>query len=97
MIRKYETEWDEGEVPNYWSVNHCLLLAERDLWASRFNLTKTARRLAESVVNEIEKRNYSTNQLADAKETLQRLEKALMVIEKKYNAVVSAVKNHNEE
>lgn len=97
MIRKYETEWDEGEVPNYWSVNHCLLLAERDLWATRFNMAKTARRLAESVINEIEKWDYSPNQLADAKEELQHWEKALVVIEKKYNAAVNAVKNHDKE
>ena len=46
MIRKYETMWDEGELPTYESVNHCQLLAERDLWETRYRMAKGALRTA---------------------------------------------------
>ena len=46
MIRKYETMWDEGELPTYESVNHCQLLAERDLWETRYRMDKGALRTA---------------------------------------------------
>lgn len=93
MIRKYETEWDEGEVPNYWSVNHCQLLAERDLWATRLKMAKHALKIMVECRENTDSRNYSLFCI----EQEVKWEKAVAAIEKKYNKVVEAVKKHEEE
>ena len=93
MIRKYETQYDEGELPNYWSVNHCLLLAERDLWATRLKMAKRANMYAIELRECAETRNYGNFCV----EREAKWEKAVKAIEKKYNEVVGAVKKHEEE
>lgn len=93
MIREYETQYDEGELPNYWSVNHCQLLAERDLWATRLKMAKRANKLAIELREGAETRNYGNFCV----EREAKWEKAVNAIEKKYNEVVEAVKKHEEE
>ena len=93
MIRKYETQYDEGELPNYWSVNHCLLLAERDLWATRLKMAKRANMYAIELRECAETSNYSNFCV----EREAKWEKAVKAIEKKYNKVVEAVKKHEED
>lgn len=93
MIREYETQYDEGELPVYWSVNHCLLLAERDLWATRLKMAKRANKLAIELREGAETSNYSNFCV----EREAKWEKAVKAIEKKYNEVVEAVTKHEEK
>ena len=93
MIREYETQYDEGELPIYWSVNHCQLLAERDLWATRLKMAKRVNMYAIELREGAETRNYGNFCV----EREVKWEKAVKAIEKKYNEVVKAVKKHEEE
>lgn len=93
MIREYETQYDEGVLPDYWSVNHCQLLAERDLWSTRLKMAKRAYNLASELDNCAETRNYSIFCI----ERVAKWRKAVKAIEKKYNKVVEAVKKHETE
>lgn len=93
MIREYETQYNEGELPDYWSVNHCQLLAERDLWATRLKMAKRALKLIVKFREITESRNYALFCLE--REVV--WEKAIEAIEKKYNKVVEAVKKHETE
>ena len=93
MIREYETQYDEGVLPDYWSVNHCQLLAERDLWATRLKMAKRALKLAIELRECAETRSYGLFCI----ERVALWEKAVEAIEKKYNKVVEAVKKHETE
>lgn len=93
MIREYETQYNESELPDYWSVNHCQLLAERDLWATRLKMAKRALKLIVKFREITESRNYALFCLE--REVV--WEKAIEAIEKKYNKVVEAVKKHETE
>ena len=84
MIYEVEYQYDEGMLPDENSVNICQFRAEMDLWATRYKMAKAAHKLAESVVNEIEKWDYSVNHLNDAIETSMRWNRAVKKINAKY-------------
>ena len=93
MIREYETQYDEGELPVYWSVNHCQLLAERDLWATRLKMARGALKLAIELRENAETRNYGLFCI----EREAKWEKAVAVIEQKFINIGVAVKKHETE
>lgn len=97
MIYEVEYMYNEGMLPEEDSVNVCQLHAEMDLWATRYKLAKAAHKLADSVVNEIEKLDYSVKQLDDAVETSVRWNRAVKKIKSKYEKVKAAYENYFTE
>ena len=93
MIREYETQYDEGVRPDYWSVNHCQLLAERDLWATRLKMAKRALKLAIELRENAETRNYALFCI----EREAKWEKAVDAIGLKFANIGVAVKKHETE
>lgn len=93
MIREYETQYDEGVLPDYWSVDHCQLLAEFDLWATRLQMARGALKLVRELRENAETRNYGFFCI----EREAKWEKAVEAIEQKFINVGVAVKKHEKE
>ena len=87
MLYKVAYQYDEGMLPEEHSVKVCQLHAELDLWTMRLKMAKASYKLAESVVYEIEKWDYSVKQLDAATDRAMRWLKAVQKINLKYEKV----------
>ena len=87
MLYEVTYQYDEGMLPEEHSVTVCQLHAELDLWATRLKMAKASYKLAESVVYEIEKWDYSIKHLDDATNRAMRWLKAVKQINAKYENV----------
>lgn len=97
MIYEVEYQYDEGMLPEENSVNVCQLHAEMDLWATRYKLAKAAHALAESLVNEVEKYDYSKWWWDEVCERAWKWERAVDKIKAKYEQAKAAYENYLTE
>jgi hypothetical protein len=98
MIYEVDYQYDEGMLPEENSVNICQLHAEMDLWATRYKLAKSSRRIASLLLDELIKK-YSgvVYYYQDALDRERKWEWAVEKIKSKYEKVKTAYENYFTE
>ena len=97
MIYEVAYMYDEGYVPQEDSMRVAQLHAEMDLWATRLKMAKAAHALAESLVNEVEKYDYSKWWWDEVCERAWKWEHAVAKIKSKYEKAKIAYENYFTE